>query len=109
MVIFLHLEVDTGGVAKVQQKCTKVQKVQKECKMSVIGCTPLFYNRIMTIESRSGCILLGWLFGLVFWRLHRLRSLLVSRQVMHNSIWPILYRYNYFETDGVFILGGNRL
>ena len=66
MVIFLHFEVDTGGVAKVQQKCTKVQKVQKECEMSVTRCVTLFHNRIMTLEARYGCRLLIWPFRFVF-------------------------------------------
>ena len=77
--------------------------------MSVIRCVTLFHNRIVTIESWYGCSLLSWLFGFVFWRLHRLHSLWVSRQVTHNSIWPIIFRYNCSEPAGVFILGRKQI
>ena len=75
--------------------------------MSVIECIPLFYNRIITIGMRHGCILPCCLFEFVLWLLHRLHSLLVSRQVMHNSVQPTLYRYNYSKLVGIFILGRN--
>ena len=77
--------------------------------MRVIRCVTLFYNRIMTIESRYGCILLGWPFGFVFWLLHRLHLLWLRIWVTHNSVQPKLYRCNYSGPAGVFILGRNRL
>ena len=73
--------------------------------MSVIGRTPLFYNIIVTVESSYACILPCWPLEFVFWWLYRLCLLWVSRQVTHNGIWPTLYRYNYSETAGIFILG----
>ena len=40
------------AVAKVRQSAKSakgVRKVRRECEMGAIGCTPLFYNRTMTI------------------------------------------------------------
>ena len=93
------------GCHQSATRVRKERKVQRECEMSVIGSTFLFYNRIITIESRYLRILLCWPFGLVLWWLHRLRLLWVSKRVMHNSVWLILYGYNYSETADVFILG----
>ena len=71
--------------------------------MGAIGYKPLFYNRTMTIGLRYGCILLCLPFGFVFWRLHRLHLLWVSRWVAYTTV----FRYNYSELAGVFILGRN--
>ena len=99
------------AVVEVQQSpksVKEVQKLQRECKVSVIGCTPLLYNRSMTFGLRYGCILPCCQFASIFLWLHRLHSLWV-RWVMHNSVQPTLYRYNYSELAGVFILGRNSL
>ena len=59
-MILLWLEVEMQAVAAIQQSAKsakEVRKMQNECKMSVIGCTPLFYNRTLTIGLRYGCIL----------------------------------------------------
>ena len=88
-----------------RKSATKVRNSAKSAKMSMIGYKPLFYNRIMNSEYKYTCILLCLPFGFVFWQLYRLCLLWVSRWVMHNSVWPTLYRYNYSETTGVFILG----
>ena len=49
-----------GCVTEVRQsvKKGKCEKYEKECEISVMGCIPLFYNRIMTIGSRYHCCIL---------------------------------------------------
>ena len=74
--------------------------------MSALGCITLFYNRIIAIGLIYG-VLLCWQLKLVYWWLHRLCLLWVSRWVMHNGV--TLYRCNYSEIADIFFLGRNRL
>ena len=64
---FIITKSQNMGYCWSAPKCKMRKKVQKKCKMNVIGYIILLYNGIIIVGLKYGCILPCCPFGFVLW------------------------------------------